>query len=112
MRFGPFPEDDPIIDHFRETGQTWLDFGMALGYAEPFVRGQALKCAHPRCAIPDLDVGARYACGGCSKAYYCSFYCQDGHWRLDTPDSHRRVCLRLYSAPYLPTIPQKGVLHS
>ncbi|KAF8598272.1 hypothetical protein BDV93DRAFT_339636 [Ceratobasidium sp. AG-I] len=112
MRFGPVLADDSIRGHFRQTGQIWLDFGMALGYAEPFVGSRALKCAHPRCAIHDLDVGARLACGGCSKAFYCSLYCQNGHWRLKTPESHRSVCPRLPSAPYLPVVPQKGSFHA
>jgi hypothetical protein len=70
MRSAPFDNNDPIQMHFRETGQTWLEFGTVLGFTERFIEDGSL-----RCAIPKLRAGIRLACEGRFGTYYCSIYC-------------------------------------
>jgi hypothetical protein len=70
MRSAPFDNNDPIQMHFREIGQTWLGFGTVLGFAESFIKDESLRCAYPRCAIPNLRAGIRLSCGGCFGTYH------------------------------------------
>ncbi|KAF8598280.1 hypothetical protein BDV93DRAFT_339722 [Ceratobasidium sp. AG-I] len=87
-----FPAEDSIQGHFIQTVQIWLEFGGALGFSERLAQDSQLSCAYPRCATPEIS-GNILNCGACKNAVYCNAHCQNGHWTLQTADSHRLVCV-------------------